>query len=173
MFTSQQPHGQGHETTLAQLAADELGRRPSTRVRVVHGDTDVTPFNLVGTGGSRAATLASGAVIGAARAVRERVLDLASKLWEIEPADLELIDGRSRPGRAVAAMPLAQLALLAYVAARPAPRQRSPGVEAEYAYLSGEGTWSQSTHCCVVEVDVDDRARADRPLRRGRGLRAR
>src|SRR4029079_8134035 len=47
VLTSQQPHGQGHETTLAQLAADGL-ELEHDRVRVVHGDTDVTPFNLVG-----------------------------------------------------------------------------------------------------------------------------
>ena len=63
VFTSQMPHGQSHETTLAQLAADELGLTLD-RVRVVHGDTQLTPFNMVGTGGSRAATLASGAVVG-------------------------------------------------------------------------------------------------------------
>lgn len=92
VFTSQMPHGQSHETTLAQLAADELGLTLD-RVRVVHGDTQLTPFNMVGTGGSRAATLASGAVVGAASAVRERVLAVASELMEIAPADLELVDG--------------------------------------------------------------------------------
>ena len=74
VLTSQQPHGQGHETTLAQLAADGLGVAHD-RVRIVHGDTDVTPFNLVGTGGSRAATLASGAVVGAVATLRERIVD--------------------------------------------------------------------------------------------------
>src|SRR5205085_10748990 len=54
VFTSQSPHGQGHQTTLAQLAADGL-ELPIDRVRVVHGDTRLTPFNLVGTGGSRPA----------------------------------------------------------------------------------------------------------------------
>ncbi len=62
--TSQQPHGQGHETTLAQLAAEQL-QVPLGQVRVVHGDTSATPFNMVGTGGSRAAAMASGAVLGA------------------------------------------------------------------------------------------------------------
>jgi carbon-monoxide dehydrogenase large subunit len=144
VFTSQQPHGQGHETTLAQLVADEVGV-PFDRVRVVHGDTDVTPFNLVGTGGSRAATLASGAVMGAARALRERLLDLASERWEVDPADLELADGevtaRGVPSRVLT---LEQLAGAAPEA-----------IEVEHGYMSGEGTWSQSTHCCIVEVDVD------------------
>jgi carbon-monoxide dehydrogenase large subunit len=71
VFTSQAPHGQGHETTLAQVAADELGV-PLEAVRIVHGDTMVTPFSPFGTGGSMSATMASGAVLGATRASRSR-----------------------------------------------------------------------------------------------------
>ena len=67
IITRQQPHGQGHETTLAQVAVDELGVRFED-VRVVFGDTDVTPMALVGTGGSRAATMANGAVLHGSRA---------------------------------------------------------------------------------------------------------
>ena len=102
-------------------------------------------FTAVGTGGSRAATLASGAVIGAARALRQRLLDLASDEWEVDPADLELTDGavmaRGVPSRALTLTHLAALA--------------PDTVEVEHGYMSAEGTWSQSTHCCVVEVDVE------------------
>jgi carbon-monoxide dehydrogenase large subunit len=154
LFTSQQPHGQSHETTLAQLAADELGVAHAA-IRVVHGDTDTTPFNFVGTGGSRAATLASGAVMGSARAVRQRLLDMVSKLWEIDPTDLDIVDGqveaRGVPART---MPVAQLGMMAYAQPGLADPSGSPGVEETFAYLSNEGTWSQSTHCCIVEVDV-------------------
>ena len=62
-------------------------------MRVVAGDTQVTPFNLVGTGGSRAATLASGAVIGAPRDVRRPVVRLAAHMLEVAVADIELVDG--------------------------------------------------------------------------------
>jgi carbon-monoxide dehydrogenase large subunit len=155
VFTSQQPHGQSHETTLAQLAADELGV-PMDRVRVVHGDTQVTPFNLVGTGGSRAATLASGAVIGVAGAVRRRVLEVGSKLLEIAPEDLELVDARvvarGAPARAV---PLASLALATYLQPGLVSDDGALGIEERFAFISGEGTWSQATHACTVAVDVD------------------
>src|SRR5262249_54068947 len=57
IITQQQPHGQGHETTLAQVAADELGVAFED-VHVRYGDTDITPATLVATGGSRAATMA-------------------------------------------------------------------------------------------------------------------
>ena len=92
MITRQQPHGQGHETTLAQVASDELGVRFED-VRVVYGDTDVTPFALVGTGGSRAATMANGAVLHASRQLRDKILSVAADLLEASAADLEIIDG--------------------------------------------------------------------------------
>ena len=66
------PHGQGHETTLAQVAADEMGV-PFEHVKVVYGDTRFTPFSLIGTGGSRAATMASGAVLYGTRKVKDTV----------------------------------------------------------------------------------------------------
>ena len=62
IITRQQPHGQGHETTLTQVAADELGVRFED-ITVKYGDTDITPVAIVGTGGSRAATMANGAVL--------------------------------------------------------------------------------------------------------------
>jgi carbon-monoxide dehydrogenase large subunit len=58
LFTGQMPHGQSHQTTLAQIAADEFGV-PFEQVRVVVGDTDVVPFGLIG--GSRSATMTGGA----------------------------------------------------------------------------------------------------------------
>lgn len=69
--TSQVPHGQGHETTLAQIAAAEL-ELPLDRIRVVVGDTRVTPAGL-GTGGSRASSMAAGAVLHASRALGEEI----------------------------------------------------------------------------------------------------
>ncbi|MCU1395016.1 MAG: Carbon-monoxide dehydrogenase (acceptor) [Ilumatobacteraceae bacterium] len=155
LFTSQQPHGQGHETTLAQLVADEIGVAID-RVRVVHGDTQVTPFNFVGTGGSRAATLASGAVMGAARQVRDRILRLAAELWEIDVADLDIVDGEvvaiGVPSRR---LPMAMVGVLAYTRPGLANADGSLGIDEHHAYISDEGTWSQSSHCCIVEVDVE------------------
>ena len=144
VFTSQQPHGQGHETTLAQLVGDRLGLAMA-QVRVVWGDTDVVPFNLVGTGGSRAATLASGAVLAAADAMDARLRDRAAAMLEIAPDDLELRGGavvpRGAPARAV---PLGDVVHAA---------DAGETVEAVGAFLSADGTWSQATHCVMVEVD--------------------
>ena len=155
VFTSQMPHGQSHETTLAQLAADELGLTLD-RVRIVHGDTQLTPFNMVGTGGSRAATLASGAVVGAASAVRERVLAVASELMEIAPADLELVDGHVvARGAPEVRRSLAEIGRLATMRPGLANADGRPGIEEVGTYLSEEGTWSVATHACEVEVDPE------------------
>ena len=113
VFTSQQPHGQGHETTLAQLAAAELGVAMDA-VRVVHGDTAATPFNMVGTGGSRAATMASGAVIGVARALRALIVEIAAHRFEADAGDVECLDGtvfvRGVPARSLTFAEVAQIA---------------------------------------------------------------
>jgi carbon-monoxide dehydrogenase large subunit len=153
VFTSQSPHGQGHHTTLAQLAADELGV-PFGAVRIVTGDTQVTPFNLVGTGGSRAATLASGAVIGVAAEVRRQVVQLAAHLLEAADDDVELVDGTvSVRGVPASARSLADVAAVAYRNTALLPPDMTPGIDAEYDFAIPEGGWSQATHCCWVEVD--------------------
>ncbi len=92
VVTQQHPHGQGHQTTLAQVAADELGV-PFEAITVRYGDTDFTPFALVSTGGSRAATMANGSVLHASRALREKIVAVAAELLEADPHDLEIRDG--------------------------------------------------------------------------------
>ena len=92
VVTQQMPHGQSHETTLAQLAADEVGV-PIEQVTVRFGDTAITPFGLAGTGGSRSAAMAGGAVTFGGRALRERILDVAVDLLEAAREDLEITDG--------------------------------------------------------------------------------
>jgi aerobic carbon-monoxide dehydrogenase large subunit len=154
VFTSQQPHGQGHETTLAQLVADEFDVALA-QVRVASGDTRDAPFNMVGTGGSRAATLASGAVLGAARELRTAMVSVASRLVEIDPSDLVweagAAVGRGAPSVSV---DMGRIAHAAYHRPAVAFEDGAPGLEVVHAYGSGEGTWSQATHCCTVEVDV-------------------
>lgn len=153
VFTSQQPHGQGHETTLAQLAADELGVALDA-VRVVHGDTRATPFNMVGTGGSRAATMASGAVVGAARALRRQVFEIAAHKLEASPEDLEIIDGHiTVRGVPSGGLTIAEVARIAYFRRLELPPGMPPRVEATYDFTNDGGGWTQTTHACTVEVD--------------------
>ena len=155
VLTSQQPHGQGHETTLAQLAADGLAL-PIDAVRVVVGDTRVTPFNLVGTGGSRAATLGSGAVVGAVDELRARIVDIVSHVLEVAPGDVELVDAAAQvKGVPAKALSLRDIARIAYVETSRLPATAAPGLEVTFDYAIPPGGWSQATHACWVEVDPE------------------
>jgi carbon-monoxide dehydrogenase large subunit len=143
VYTQQMPHGQGHETTLAQVAADELGL-PLEQVRVRYGDTSITPFGLAGTGGSRSAPMAGGAVTYSARALRERIAEHAADLLEAPKEDLVIEEGAIH----VQGVPAISVSFVD-VAANAGGTLRD---EAEYD--GGEGGWAQATHVCWVEVDL-------------------
>ena len=92
VFTGQMPHGQSHETTISQLVADTLAM-PLSDVRFVAGDTQMTPFNMVGTGGSRAATFANGAALLAARGLRDKLIAIAARMLDADEDAIELVAG--------------------------------------------------------------------------------
>jgi carbon-monoxide dehydrogenase large subunit len=155
IFTSQAPHGQGHETTLAQVAADELGI-PLGAVRVVHGDTMSTPFSVVGSGGSRSATMGSGAALGATRMVKQQVLRIVSTLLEAAEEDLEITDGNVHvQGVPTRGLGLDEVAAVAYLTPSALPPGMPPGIEATCDFRIPDGGWAQATHACVVEVDLE------------------
>jgi carbon-monoxide dehydrogenase large subunit len=145
-------HGQGLETTLAQIVADEVGV-PIDDIRVVHGDTEISPYGT-GTYASRSLVLAGGAAILAGRAVREKMLAIAGHLLEADPADVVLIDGRcairGMPDRSVTVRDVARTA---YAGVRRLPAGLEPGLEATRFYDPYYGTASNATHVAVVEVD--------------------
>lgn len=149
----QSPHGQGHETTIAQVAADELGV-DLDRVRIVFGDTDSTPFTVLGTGGSRASMMGAGAAMAAAAEVKAKVLAIAAERLEANPADLEIADGnisvRGTPGHSV---PLAAIAQQAWFAPSSLPQGMDQGIEVTVEYRTPPGGWASATHCCWVEID--------------------
>ena len=154
VFTGQAPHGQGHETTLAQVAADELGV-PMDQVRIVHGDTMLTPFNTVGTGGSRSSTMGAGAALSATRVVKQQVLATVAKLLEAREDDLEIVDGHVHvKGTPSVGMTLAEVAMRAYMTPSILPEGVGHGLEGTADFRIPEGGWAQATHACVVEVDV-------------------
>jgi carbon-monoxide dehydrogenase large subunit len=145
-------HGQGLETSLAQVVAGELGV-PLEHVRVIHGDTALSPYGT-GTYASRSAVLAGGAGILAAQTVREKAGRIAAHLLEADPADLVMSDGRvsvrGAPDRAVT---LREIARAAYSGTRRLPAGMEPGLEATRFYDPYFGTASSATHAAVVEVD--------------------
>jgi carbon-monoxide dehydrogenase large subunit len=146
-------HGQSIETTMAQVVADSLGVE-FDRVTVVQGTTD-TPFGP-GTGGSRTAVIAGGAVRKASLEVKEKVLRIAAHLMEASVEDLVLEGGaawvRGTPARTVSITEIIEAAL--YNAAT-LPDDIDVGLEANVRFRPALGvTWSNATHVCVVEVDA-------------------
>jgi carbon-monoxide dehydrogenase large subunit len=129
---------------------------PFEHVKVVFGDTRYTPFSLIGTGGSRSATMASGAVLYGTRKVKEQVLKIAAGMLEASPTDLDidnsLISVKGAPQRAI---PLGQVATIAYMAPHMLPPGTDAGLEATYDFDGDEGGWSQATHACWVDVDPE------------------
>jgi aerobic carbon-monoxide dehydrogenase large subunit len=149
-----QNHGQGLETTMAQVAADALGIKPEN-VYVRHGDTMTTPYS-VGTWGSRGGPLGGGAVHLAASKLAEKLRAIAGHLLQTPADQIELADGkafvRGNPGRHIEIRKLARAALRNV---DQLPEGMTPGLEA-HASLDGprDGTYSNAVHAAVVEIDV-------------------
>ncbi len=154
VHTAQMPHGQGHRTTLAQVAADEFGMRLD-QVQVMVGDTQRTPDGF-GTGGSRFAAMAGGAALHGARRLRGKVLEAAAQILDLAPAELDISGGEIvGPGVPGGRLPLAELIGRIDLAARSG--QLPPGTDADLTatqdFDGGQSGWSGGTHCCVVDVD--------------------
>lgn len=153
--TGARPHGQGLETTLSQICADQLGVRPED-VTVRGGDT-ATIVHGIGTFASRSAVTAGSAVGVAAQRLREKVLAVAGEVLETDPSDLELADGRvvarGSPERSLTLGEVAQ-------AAQPGPRARlpagtEPGLEVTHYFVPPTVTFASGTHVVGVEVDEE------------------
>ena len=148
-------HGQGLETTLAQLAADQLGVAIED-VHVSYGDTQLCPYGM-GTFASRSAIIGGGAVINASREIRHKLEQIAATLLECAVEDIELRDGafqvRGVPGRSVE---LRECARVAHYRAELIP-DVGPGLDATnfFANPPGTGTFSNALHAAVVEIDPD------------------
>ena len=167
--------GQGLETSLAQVAAEELGVETSD-VLVVTGDTQAMPWG-VATFASRAAVVSGNAVAVAAEKVRDKALEFGSNMLEAAAEDLELADGkifvRGAPERfvtlkqvAIASNPLRYAfdedakAATQFAPARSAggpqlPPGEEPGLEAMGYYSPPHATWASGAHAAVVEIDLE------------------
>jgi carbon-monoxide dehydrogenase large subunit len=166
--------GQGHETVLAQIVADELGVAMQD-VHVTTGDTRRFAYS-VGTFASRAAVMSGNAVALAARKVREKALQMAGDALEADPRDLEIVDGVVRvKGHPGAEIPLATVAVLsnplryafdeaakaatqfaAGDTSRPPVREgEEPGLEGVDYYSPMGSTFANGMHAVVVETDPD------------------
>jgi carbon-monoxide dehydrogenase large subunit len=145
------PHGQGLATTLAQLVADTIGVLPAN-VRVIHGDTDRTPYGW-GTFASRSLVISGGAATLAARKMREKLLTIAGDLLEASREDIVLEDGKARVTGTDRSVSIAVLARAAYHQSYRF-KDLSPGL-AESAHYDPPGTFSNACHVAIVDVDVE------------------
>jgi aerobic carbon-monoxide dehydrogenase large subunit len=148
---SVQTQGQGHETTFAQIVAEELGIDPDD-VDVVHGDTDTTPYGL-GTYGSRSTPVSGAAAALAARKVRERARIVAAAMLEAAPDDLEWTHGRwAVKGDPEQGASLPEIAAAARGAIE-LPEGVEAGLDAEAVYDPPSLTFPFGAYVCVVDVD--------------------
>lgn len=148
---SVQTQGQGHETTFAQIVAEELGIPPED-IEVVHGDTDQTPFGL-GTYGSRSTPVSGAAVAITARKVRDKARLIAAGMLEVSPDDLEWDKGRFHvKGDPDSATTMADIAMAAR-GAQELPEGVEGALDAETTYDPPNLTYPFGAYVCVVDLD--------------------
>ena len=153
VMTGVSPHGQGQETTFAQLVADELGV-PIDQITVLHGDTDKVQYG-VGTFGSRGTAVGGAALMLAIRTIQEKALKIAAHQWEARPDDLAYEHGTIRvKGDPSRAMSTAEAGFLAFMGDN-LPPGLEPGLDATRRFEPPNFVFPFGTHVCVVEIDAD------------------
>jgi hypothetical protein len=154
-------HGQGLETTLAQVVAEHLGASFDD-IRVVHGDSAAVP-GATGTYASRSMVLAGGAATLAAQAVREKVLNAASYLLEASAADLVAEDGKVTVAGTDRSITFREVAHAVYSETAQLPPEARDELAATKTYDPVFGTTTSATHIATVEIDPETYAvRIDR-----------
>jgi carbon-monoxide dehydrogenase large subunit len=153
VFTGAHSHGQGHETTFAQLVSDTLGI-PLENVEISHGDTNKVPFGM-GTYGSRSLAVGGEALMKAMNKVVDKARKIAAHVLEAAVEDVEFKDGVFTVAGTDKAMPFAQVALTAYVPHNFPHDQLEPGLEEQAFYDPMNFTYPGGCHICEVEVDPD------------------
>ena len=153
IITGTHAHGQGHETTFAQLAADRLGLDLDS-IEVVHGDTDKIPFGM-GTYGSRSLPVGGTALVHAMDKVIEKGRKIAAHILEASADDIEFSDGAFRVSGTDRQLAFAEVAGAAYVPHNYPLEELEPGLE-ETAYFDPPNfTFPSGCYACEVEVDPD------------------
>ncbi len=153
VFTGSHAHGQGHETTFAQIVADELGI-PIGDVEIIHGDTGRTPFGL-GSYGSRSASVGGSALVRSAEKIRTKLIKMAA--FQLEAAEEDVVYNRTTgkahvkgsPDQAKSFVELSVGALTAHQL----PEGMEPGLEETTFYDPANFTFPNSAHIAMVEID--------------------
>jgi len=152
VLTGSHSHGQGHETTFAQLVSHRLGV-PMEQVSIVHGDTDKVQMGM-GTYGSRSGAVGMSAIVKALDKVEAKAKKIAAHLLEADEADIVIENGALKVAGTDKALPWFQMALAAY-AAHNLPAGMEPGLKEGAFYDPTNFTFPAGCYICEVEVDPE------------------
>jgi carbon-monoxide dehydrogenase large subunit len=153
VLTGTHTHGQGHETTFAQLIAEKLGV-PIANVEVIHGDTEKTPVGM-GTYGSRSLAVGGQALVNAADKIIAKGKKIAAHLLEASEADIEFKDGAFTVAGTDRAKSIGEVVFEAYVPHHLPYGMIEPGMEETAFYDPANFTYPSGTYICEVEIDPD------------------
>jgi carbon-monoxide dehydrogenase large subunit len=153
VFTGSHSHGQGHETTFAQVVAAKLGI-PVDNVEIVHGDTGRIPFGM-GTYGSRSLSVGGTAIVKAVDKVIAKGKKIAAHLLEAADTDIEFANGEFTVKGTDKKVPFGSVALTAYVPHNYPLDKLEPGLNENAFYDPTNFTYPSGTHICEVEVDPE------------------
>jgi carbon-monoxide dehydrogenase large subunit len=153
VFTGSQSHGQGHETTFAQIVATRLGVAVDM-VDVVHGDTGRVPFGM-GTYGSRSLSVGGTAIMKALDKIEAKGKKIAAHLLEAADTDIEFKDGKFTVAGTDKSVPFGQVAFSAYVPHNYPLETLEPGLNETAFYDPTNFTYPGGTHICEVEIDPE------------------
>ena len=151
VFTGSHSHGQGHETTFAQVVAARLGI-PVENVDVVHGDTGRVPFGM-GTYGSRSISVGGAAIMKALDKIEIKAKKIAAHLMEASDADVEFANGEFTVKGTDKKVPFGSVALTAYVPHNYPLDKLEPGLNETAFYDPTNFTFPAGTYICEVEID--------------------
>jgi carbon-monoxide dehydrogenase large subunit len=153
VFTGSSPHGQGEETTFAQLVSSELGV-PVEAVEIIHGDTNSVPFGM-GTYGSRSLAVGGAALVMAARKIREKARKIAAHQLEAALDDVVFDNGTfSVQGSPDKKKTIQEIAFAAYMGGN-LPPDVTPMLEENHYYDPPNFVFPFGAHICEVEVDIE------------------
>lgn len=153
VFTGTHSHGQGHETTFAQLVTEKLGV-PFDQVEIVHGDTGKIPFGM-GTYGSRSLAVGGTAMVKAMDKIIAKGKKIAAHLMEAAAEDIEFSDGQFRVAGTDRSKSFAEISMAAYVPHDYPIDEIEPGLEETAFYDPKNFTFPGGCHVCEVEIDPE------------------
>ena len=169
VFTGSHSHGQGHETTFAQVVAGRLGI-PVENVEIVHGDTGRVPFGM-GTYGSRSLSVGGTAIVKAVDKIIAKGKKIAAHLLEAADTDIVYENGEFKVAGTDRKVPFGQVALTAYVPHNYPLDKLEPGLNENAFYDPTNFTYPAGSYVCEVEIDKAHRHRHGGEVHRGRRLR--